>query len=371
MRLSWIVAAVLLGCAGPLPVLAQDSSAEETDLRAPGAQVPAAQEWWRTAEVDGKQLPVLTEPWFDTLRKAKAGHYDKATGILWSEPDRTKISPPVALNTAQNYCQRLDSRLPTRHEMDSIQDVRRVAPTIDLAVMTGAVSAPYWTMTPTRHEGTSNWVVNLSDGRAYEVNVAKSLANFFCVFDFRAPPPAVHYADQDLTVMDNATGLVWQKDTVTALDYHALADTCVGSTISGKQWRVPTWKELSSLLSAAYKAPYLDPLFRGETALVSSTPAVERGLNFRYVNFQTGTSGAAMLSATRCVEQALPKSVTSGRTFKGNVSISGPDPVLGARALQQLEAGMYAVIDGNLEITGVSSASIILPYLRKVTAISY
>ncbi|TLG85073.1 DUF1566 domain-containing protein, partial [Pseudomonas edaphica] len=148
MRSSWIVAAVLLGYMGLLPVHAQDSSTEETDLRAPGAQIPAAQEWWRTAEVDGKQLPVLTEPWFDTLRGAKAGHYDKATDILWTEPDRTKISLPVALSTAQNYCQRLGNRLPTRHEMDSIQDVRRVAPTIDLAVMTGAVSAPYWTMRP-------------------------------------------------------------------------------------------------------------------------------------------------------------------------------------------------------------------------------
>ncbi len=329
--------------------------------------LPPSQEWWRTGEVDGKQLPVLTDPWFGTLLAPLAGKYDQATSILWSQPDPAKISAPVALRTAQNYCRRLGTRLPTRHEMDSIQDVRRVGPTIDVSVLTGTVSGPYWTMTPARRQGASNWVVDLSDGRAYEVNAAKSLANFLCVFDYRGDPPAVQYVDQGATVKDNATGLVWQKGTVTADDHHTLADACVDSTVGGRRWRVPTWKELSTLLSTAHEAPYIDPLFAGEPALASSTPAVRRGLDFRFVNFQTGISGGAMLSATRCVEQALPQPIAPGRIFKGNVRISGPDHIQGSRALQEFESGMYAVIEGDLEITGVESASIILPYLRKVT----
>jgi hypothetical protein len=329
--------------------------------------LPLAQEWWRTGEVDGKQLPVLTDPWFDTLRASMAGHYDQATNTLWSQPDPAIISAPVTLRAAQNYCRRRGTRLPTRHEMDSIQDVRRLAPTINVSVLTGAVSGPYWTITPARGQGASNWVINLSDGRAYEVNAADSYANFFCVLDLRGDPPAVQYVDQGATIKDNATGLVWQKGTVSADDYHTLADACVGSAVDEKNWRVPTWKELSTLLSAEHEAPYVDPLFTGETALASSTPAVKRGLDFRFVNFQNGISGAGMLSATRCVEQALLQPVQPGRIFKGNVRITGPDHILGSRALQQFESGMYAVIQGDLEIMGVESASIILPYLRKVT----
>jgi hypothetical protein len=343
-----------------LVALLQDS------LRRP-LPLPSWREWWRTGEMDGKQLPVLTDPWFGTLMAPQAGSYDQATSLLWSLPDPTKISTPVALRTAQNYCRRLGKRLPTRHEMESIQDVRRLEPAINLSVLTGAVSGPYWTLTPARLQGASNWVIDLSDGRVYEVNAAQSFAHFFCVFDFRGDPPAVQYLDQGVTVKDNATGLVWQKGTVSANDHQTLADTCVNSTVGGKRWRVPTWKELSTLLSAAYEEPYLDPLFAGETALSSSTPVVSRGLDFRFVNFQTGISGGAALPSTRCVEQSLPQPVVSERIFRGNVSISGPDPMLGTRALQQFEAGTYAVIEGDLEITGVESSSIILPYLTKVT----
>lgn len=329
--------------------------------------LPLAQEWWRTGEAEGKQLPVLTDPWFGSLLAPLSGSYDKATGILWEQPDPSKISAPVALRTAQNYCRRLGKRLPTRHEMDSIQNVRRLQPTIDPSIFTNAVAGPYWTMTPARRQGASNWVVDLSDGRAYEANAASGFANFLCVFDFRGDPPAVQYVDQGATVKDNATGHVWQKGTVVAQDHHALADACTSSTVGGKRWRVPTWKELSSLLSAAHEAPYIDPLFSGETELVSSTPVVKRGLDFRFVNFQTGISGSAMLFGTRCIEQAASQPAAPGRVYKGNVLISATDPMLGNRALQELEAGMYAVIEGDLEISGIDSPSIILPYLRKVT----
>lgn len=329
--------------------------------------LPRAVEWWRTAQVDGRQLPVLTDAWFGRLAAPQAGTLDQATALLWSQPEPSRITLPAPLRTAQNYCRRQRQRLPTRGEMDSIQNLRRADPTIDTAVLTQAVSGPYWTMTPARRQGATNWVVNLSDGRAHEANAAQSLAHFFCVQDWRGDPPAVHYVDHGETVRDNATGLVWQKGTVTADDHHALADACVKSSVGAKRWRVPTWKELSSLLSAEHEAPYLDPMFAGETALTSSTPAPQRGMEFRYVDFQTGTSGVAMLPATRCVEQALQQAIAPSRVIKGDVWITGPDHMLGSRALQQLEAGMVAVIEGNLTITGIENASVILPYLKRVT----
>ncbi len=328
--------------------------------------LPPEKEWWRTGDVEGKQLPVLTDPWFEWLLAPSAGIYDRATSILWRQPDPAKISVPVALRTAENYCRRLGSRLPTRHEMDSIQDVRRLRPTIDPSIFKDVVSGPYWTITPSRREGSSNWVVDLSDGRAYEVIAANSSANFFCVSDLRGDPPVVQYIDQGVTVKDNATGHVWQKGTVVAQGHQELANACADSNVGGKRWRVPTWKELSTLLSAAHEAPYLDPMFSGELALVSSTPAAKRGLDFRFINFQTGISGSTASASTRCIEQEASEPAAPGRVFHGSVWIGGRD-VAASRALQQFEAGMYAVIEGDLNISGINSASIILPYIRKIT----
>lgn len=349
---GWL--AFLAGCAQMAPPV-------------PPAPLPPALEWWRVGvDETGKQLPVLTEPWFDSL--GGPGIYDRSTLLLWSQPNPKTVTGPVTLAAAQQYCKGLPVgyRLPTRHDMDSIQDVRRLAPAIDTSVFGGAVSGFYWTSTSARKGSTNRWAVDLSDGKTVEFNSGQT-ANFFCVFDMRGDPPPVHYADQGATIKDNATGLVWQKDTFTAQDQHTLANACADSTVGGKRWRVPSWKELSTLLSAEHEFPFIHPLFIGETALASSTPSVRRGMEFRIVDFQNGKSGDAQLISTRCVEQALPQSAAPGRVFKGDVWISGPDILLGSRAFQQFEAGMYATIEGNLYIGGLTSASIILPYLKKVT----
>jgi hypothetical protein len=132
-----------------------------------------------------------------------------------------------------------------------------------------------------------------------------------------AAAPAGHYVVTagsgagNGTVYDTKSKLTWQQ-TVSSTTYTwAAAQTyCagVGTSLAGTGWRLPTLKELYSLVDLSQTAaPYIDPNFFPSTpsaAFWSSSPVAGSPSSAWYVYFNVGSAyGAAITSAryARCV----------------------------------------------------------------------
>jgi len=156
------------------------------------------------------------------------------------------------------------------------------------------------------------------------------------------------------TITDNATGLVWQKcnagqvlgtgdcrGTGTNLNnYGSLRDKydnavsyCDALTFAGSSnWRLPTIKELSTLLDAGKNNPAIDTVYFLETALspyVSSTASVST-TNAWEVNFAQGivrTDSKTLNKYVRCVSGPLESTISFTDNGDGTVTDSGTNLV--------------------------------------------
>ena len=120
---------------------------------------------------------------------------------------------------------------------------------------------------------------------------------------------SLSYADKgDGTVTDLITGLMWKKDyePKTSLDA-ALAAASSVSTGGHKDWRVPTIKELYSLIN-----------FNGRVGITQADSAPF--IDTRYFNFAYGseTAGERFIDA-----QYLSSTVYSGTTMRGDATVFG------------------------------------------------
>ena len=343
--------------------------------------VDAAYEWLRPNEIDGNRLPVLNDPWLVQHSVREELVVDKASGLTWVKPSEVPLQGKVYLREAQNYCRRIWDgagrfHVPTRQELQTLVDYKRHNPATETSLLSGIKGEEYWTLTPSRSGGSSNyrnWVINFEDGRSYSRNADRSKANFLCVTDSlnRPDPPSQQYTDHGPYMEDHATGLFWHKQTTSAGGFKELADKCVQSSIGNKRWRVPTQKELLSLLNVEYHQPYIDPRFEGGTSLSSSTPILTQyGLNYHGVGFQGGTNIDATVRETRCVSQ-WTDNVGTDRIYRGSPYIGGTDCLRSNQLLQQFEAGMYKKIEGDLFIERTDITAVYLPYLEEVTGSIY
>jgi hypothetical protein len=87
----------------------------------------------------------------------------------------------------------------------------------------------------------------------------------------RADAPAGRYSiAAPGTVLDKRTGLTWQQGVDAKL--YAWADAqafCAALTLQGGGWRVPSMKELQTLLDVRLQSPAIDPTFFPDTPVES------------------------------------------------------------------------------------------------------
>jgi hypothetical protein len=102
--------------------------------------------------------------------------------------------------------------------------------------------------------------------------------------------------NQDGTVTDNCTGLMWQQ----AIAHHEYAwaealHYCENLELAGHDdWRLPSVKELQSIVDYGRWMPSMDPVFSGESeAHWSSTPYAKDLEAAWYVNFYHGAAQTA------------------------------------------------------------------------------
>ena len=84
----------------------------------------------------------------------------------------------------------------------------------------------------------------------------------------------------DGTITDTATGLMWQKETAGSYDWQDAMNYCWDLDLAGHtDWRLPTVRELFSIVDYGRKTPAIDPVF-------GTMPAW-------YWSFSTGVNGSS------------------------------------------------------------------------------
>ena len=100
------------------------------------------------------------------------------------------------------------------------------------------------------------------------------------------------YADnQDGTVTDTATGLMWQQATAPGkYTWHRALQYCENLTLAGQSdWRLPNMRELQSIVNYGRVNPSIDPIFGAESGWYRSSSTYVSSPNFAWnVNFNVG-----------------------------------------------------------------------------------
>ena len=346
------------------------------------SQAHASEEWpiW---------VPHDQPEWEDQLRKGIGalkdmdGRLDEATGLIWqvNEP------PELSWEDAGKYCadrapNGISVRLPTLQELLSVTEHDWTDPVVNEAMFGDTLLDFYWTSSLKNPDDNPvvwrAWRVGLSNGDISTMGT-NGATPFRCVFDLRTwKPPAERFKVETDIVTDHATGLIWQRGyseqsvsyrrTVGGTDLTA-PDLCVGLALDDARWRVPTVKELATLVEPQGEKMVLDPDIFGDTAatLWTSTPSAEiedSGSDQYQLNSKTGAirpSSASGSGHVRCVRATMD--TPSDRVVRGSVFISGPDARAELEAFRALHA---EVITGDLVIADTELVQLRLPELRHV-----
>ena len=192
---------------------------------------------------------------------------------MWQKSDGGEMTFEAALK----WCEDLilggftDWRLPTAHELFSINHFDRINPALNTLIFVKS-SAQYWWSSETKaDDSTRIWVVNAGGGigaHSRSETLSEGGTKLFHVRAVRNPvnvkPPEIRFIRQlNGTVSDKNTGLTWyfdpgpaEKTWEESLLYSA------GLTFAGKNdWRVPNIKELQSLNDVSLCKPSLDVKF--------------------------------------------------------------------------------------------------------------
>jgi hypothetical protein len=219
---------------------------------------------WSTAAFPddlGRQLPnpqnyYLGEP--DVVT-------DNVTGLVWQRavpPDQYDWTSAVAYCDQLALAGRSDWRLPARIELLSLIDFTAWAD-IDGTAFPDTPADRFWTCSQQAKNPVSAWAVVFNAG--FVATYEKQNRSYVRCVTGRLPtdtPPPDRYAYPDAsqsTVRDVKTGLVWQRQaSPTALDWGSAIEYCRGLGPE-PDWRLPSYKELETLVDETLFSPTWDP----------------------------------------------------------------------------------------------------------------
>lgn len=232
---------------------------------------------------------------------------DNVSGLIWQ---RTP-PPDLSQTAAEAYCEGLtlggacDWRLPQRIELISIADYTKYDPVIDEAAFPAAGGKPYWSATPERNAPLRAWYVSFLNG-LIDTTVRSDPYGVRCVRG-GGSSPAAHYDSSAEIVLDNGTGLVWERTVdVGNFDYSNAMARCAALTTAGGGWRSPTINELQSLVDVTVVSPAIHTLTFPQTPsslFWSRNVQVADPTQGWTVNFDNGTVARSLTTAlpVRCV----------------------------------------------------------------------
>ena len=192
---------------------------------------------------------------------------DRVTGLVW---ERAVDSGMYTWAEATSRCACLtlgghqDWRLPTRMELVSIVDFTRDSPAIDPDAFPGTPPQWFWTSSRRAEDPALAWYIYFETGFT---NFVEQDQRYWvrCVRDpgGGGDAPVERYQLEEGTVLDRATGLTWQRAVEDTMHTQAEAKAhCAGLTVTGAGggWRLPSMKELQSLVDDSRASPAVDPV---------------------------------------------------------------------------------------------------------------
>lgn len=180
---------------------------------------------------------------------------DLITGLTWPrslDPNFTEAAPARTKCEALVFAGYDDWRLPTMIEMFSILDFTRTWPAINTAVFnSGSTSfSLLWTTSPNPFNPTTgSWVMDFGTLSGMSTHPVNDRFPSHCVRGGNEAPAGPHYVIEDDTVLDNYTGLLWERNaSLTTYEKEAAADYCDALMLAGKDdWRLPSINETTTL----------------------------------------------------------------------------------------------------------------------------
>ncbi len=221
-----------------------------------------------TKLADGAQPLADTAAWKGGWRMVR----DNNTGLIWElkSPEKTDhnykgcaytwedaFSFVKGLNT-RGYGGFRDWRLPNREELRTIVDYNGQIPAIDWKFFPDCLPAFYWGDTENKKEPVFAWGVYFAYGCAicylkhfyYPVRAVRGGASA----GFGGIDRPAFRDNGDGTVTDELTGLMWKKDESPNLNWEEALRYCAGLDWGGhKDWRLPTVRELGSIVDLSFK----------------------------------------------------------------------------------------------------------------------
>jgi hypothetical protein len=236
---------------------------------------------------------------------------DRVTHLMWQ---RQVPAGGLEWDQAGAYCACLqlgghdDWRLPTRIELVSLVDYTRSFPAIDPQAFPDTPGEWFWTSTERADDRDSAWFVYFENGYSHHHQKDEPNYRARCVRDVDAPVGGARYAAVAGGIKDMRTGLTWQVQLDGQLrTWDAAKAHCQAmSTPAGGSWRLPSMKELQTLVDDSLAEPSIDPMF-GDTPLepfwsasaVVATPGSAWRVSF--IHGYTYDASAAYEYHTRCV----------------------------------------------------------------------
>lgn len=243
---------------------------------------------------------------------------DNVTCLIWENNPATNVA--YTWSDAQKRCTQnplhagVGWRAPTRIELMSLVDYSRTNPAIDKTIFPQNLSQPpYWTSSAMPAVANFGYLIKFYDG---VVNFADQTSMYFaqCVTgngeDPNLPisPPDDHYTIRITDVVDNYTGLVWQRDSQSmpvAVVWPTAADYCKTLQLNGATWRLPSVKELATLIDErrlGQPLPLIDLSAFPNTTASNYWSSTASDTQPWTVSFQDGSvAHATMVAWARCV----------------------------------------------------------------------
>jgi len=211
---------------------------------------------------------------------------DNVTGLIWQkEDDDYTYNWYEATGTAEttynpdgitDVCGSLtlggysDWRLPVKKELMGIVNFDEYTPAIDTTYFPNTNAAYYWSSTTNSKFSEYAWPVSFTSGGFYFSN-DKSDENYVRCVRGKERPSNSFTDNDDGTVTDNITGLLWQKESAGISEEEVLRITfiweealsyCEELTLAEySDWRLPNIKELESIVDETKYEPAIDKAY--------------------------------------------------------------------------------------------------------------
>ena len=238
-----------------------------------------------------------------------------------------------ALNDA-HYGGYSDWRLPTVKELGDVVKYTKQGLYIDTEYFPETQNHFYWSSTTNADLTTSAWCANFVQGKGYDNY--KNVSSIY-VRAVRGEQSQSAYVDNgDGTVTDTSTSLMWQKATSYTYWEQALS-YCENLSLAGyNDWRLPTIKELQSLVDYSRVHPAINTTFFPDTissVYWSSTSSEDYPYSAWEIDFSGGyvwiTQKDHIAFYVRAVRggQAICKPDLKANGQDGQITISSATPV--------------------------------------------